>query len=164
MLCTNAIYSECSPDPLWLVIDPFSEKLPINFARRRQRQCRVKKGNVAWSRPLFSIIDFWQSITIDNIFLSMRFLSISDIDWQKSASVIDWFPISISIDSRRLKIHSVWLPLSIITHSYYSKTITTTSTRFSQYYVVLAREPASFCRETVIAIFILLLVWARMSC
>ena len=44
-----------------------------------------------------------------------------------------------------------------------SKTSTTTSTRFSLYYVVLAREPASFWRENVVAVVILLRVLARMS-
>ena len=44
-----------------------------------------------------------------------------------------------------------------------SKTRTTTSTRFSQYLVVLLREPASFWRENVIAVVILLRVLARMS-
>ena len=34
-----------------------------------------------------------------------------------------------------------------------SKTRTTTSRRFSQYYVVRAREPASFWRENVTAVF-----------
>ena len=44
-----------------------------------------------------------------------------------------------------------------------SKTSTTTSTRFSQYYVVRARKPASFWRENVVAVVILLRVLARMS-
>ena len=43
------------------------------------------------------------------------------------------------------------------------KTSTTTSTRFSQYLVVLAREPASFWRENVVTVVILLRVLARMS-
>ena len=43
------------------------------------------------------------------------------------------------------------------------KTSTTTSTRFSQYLVVLAREPASFWRENVVAVVILRRVLARMS-
>ena len=38
-----------------------------------------------------------------------------------------------------------------------------TSTRFSQYYVVRARKPASFWRENVAAIVTLLRVLARMS-
>ena len=37
------------------------------------------------------------------------------------------------------------------------------STRFSQYQVVHAREPASFWRENVVAVVILLQVLARMS-
>ena len=37
------------------------------------------------------------------------------------------------------------------------------STRLSQYCVLLAREPASFWRENVIAVVILLRVLARMS-
>ena len=41
------------------------------------------------------------------------------------------------------------------------KTRTTTSTRFSQYWVVHAREPASFWSENVIAIVILRRVLAR---
>ena len=44
-----------------------------------------------------------------------------------------------------------------------SETSTTTSTRFSQYLVMLAREPASFWRENVVAIVILLRVLATMS-
>ena len=40
-----------------------------------------------------------------------------------------------------------------------SKTRTTTKTRFSQYQVVRARESASFWRENVIAVVILLQVW-----
>ena len=40
---------------------------------------------------------------------------------------------------------------------------TTTSTRFSQYWVVLAREPASFWRENVLAVVILLRVLARFT-
>ena len=35
-----------------------------------------------------------------------------------------------------------------------SKTSMTTSVKFSQYYVVLAGEPASFWRENVVAVFI----------
>ena len=38
-----------------------------------------------------------------------------------------------------------------------------TSTRFSQYWVLLTREPASFWRENVIAVVILLRVLARVS-
>ena len=44
-----------------------------------------------------------------------------------------------------------------------SKTSTTTSTRFSQYWVLLRREPASFWRENVVAVVNLLRVLARMS-
>ena len=40
-----------------------------------------------------------------------------------------------------------------------SKTRTTTKTRFSQYQVVRARESATFWRENVIAVVILLQVW-----
>ena len=39
-----------------------------------------------------------------------------------------------------------------------SKTSTTTSKRFSQYVVVYVREPASFWRENVVAVVILLLI------
>ena len=34
------------------------------------------------------------------------------------------------------------------------ETLTSTSTRFSQYYLVLAREPATFWRENVVAVVI----------
>ena len=44
-----------------------------------------------------------------------------------------------------------------------SKTSTTKSMRFSQYYVVLACEPASFWRENVVAVVTLLQVLVRMS-
>ena len=44
-----------------------------------------------------------------------------------------------------------------------SRTRTTRSTTFSQYRVLLTREPASFWRENVIAVVILLRVLARMS-
>ena len=44
-----------------------------------------------------------------------------------------------------------------------SRTRTTTSTRFSQYWVLLTREPASFWRENAVAVVILLRVLARMS-
>ena len=58
--------------------------------------------------------------------------------------------------------------VSIVIVMYYqrplhSKTSTTTSTRFSKYYVVLALKPASFWRENVVAFVILLRVLERMS-
>ena len=42
-------------------------------------------------------------------------------------------------------------------------TSTTARTRFPQYKIVSAREPATFWRKNVIAVVILLLVSARMS-
>ena len=41
---------------------------------------------------------------------------------------------------------------------------TTMSTRFSQYYIVLVQEAASFWRENVVAVVNLLRVLAQMSC
>lgn len=72
-----------------------------------------KKGDVVWGRLWFSIIDFWQSITIDN-FYCYRFLIPIDKNW--SVLSTDFRYQSISIDDAWKYTQSDCL--SIITHSY----------------------------------------------
>lgn len=82
-------------------------------------RCFIKLGDVVWARLWFPIIDFWQSITIDNVFLNFycyRFLIPIDKN--------NWSVLSTDFRYQSLSIDDAWKYaqsdcLSIITHSYY---------------------------------------------